>query len=540
MEEVLLKSELLDKWELSEEEFDALMVGCASSTEMFANTFCFGPDEAIVVPFDEPHKKILAGVDSSAPKTACGGPRGIGKSKIAEMKCCKDIAFGMARFIVYISKSEALASMRTENIKREMLANQKIRDVFGSIKIAEGAELGLDESFSKKSWVAFPGSKRATLIMPRGCGQQVRGLMWNNRRPDLIIVDDMEDTKEIQSEVQRDKWWTWLLSDVLKCVSQIDDMPSKIFYVDTLKHQDAILWRLFSSSDWEIIRAPICDDEFNSLAPHFRSTESIKKEAAEYREKGRMDIFYLENMVQAGGDETRAFKEAMFKHYQEGAPPPGSDTPLEYQEDLVNIVFIDPAKTVTPTANYTAIVLGGFSTLHKRIYLRRIIKERLTPSDLYKKAIDLAADARAQAIAVEVTSLNEFITQPLRQAIADSGYPIELIELKAKVDKIGRAGAMHEYYAKGQVYHSMQAAGYIEPNLMSWPYCAEWDVIDAWGYFVPLLQEMEVLFPGLFQGDYLTEKRLDKMYKALEHSSAEPLRNKDWMLVDAIEMEMQA
>ena len=172
-------------------------------------------------------------------------PRGIGKTSIVKGLIIKSIVTRRRHFIVYISNTSALAEMQTEAIKRDLIANPLIRKAFGDVRkrVSDGVhidglldEAGLDESFSKTAWVAFG----TTLVLPRGCGQQIRGLNWNNWRPDYIILDDPENRKEIRSETNRRENLTWFVGDVGKCISLVDK-DYEFLYVDTLKHEDALL-----------------------------------------------------------------------------------------------------------------------------------------------------------------------------------------------------------------------------------------------------------------------------------------------------------
>ena len=106
--------------------------------------------------------------------------------------------------------------------------------------------LPFDEVFSKKAWVAFD-----TLVWPRGAGQQVRGVLFKNDRPGLIIIDDLEDPKYIENKDYRDNLYEWLYADVIKAVPRIGPQAKtyKIVYIDTLKHEDSVLQRLLESPE---------------------------------------------------------------------------------------------------------------------------------------------------------------------------------------------------------------------------------------------------------------------------------------------------
>src|SRR5690606_20810911 len=148
-------------------------------------------------------------VDGPSKKKCVVSTRGIAKSSICAKYAMKKGLLRDKRFILYVSKSLTLAEMQTENIKNDVLTNPLIRKMFGDIRTKnepDGLE-GVDDSFSKKYWSMFG----EVLFLPRGIGQQVRGLLWRGRRPDLIIIDDLEDTETINNEDVRKKNKKWFM-----------------------------------------------------------------------------------------------------------------------------------------------------------------------------------------------------------------------------------------------------------------------------------------------------------------------------------------
>ena len=228
---------------------------CVSNTKycskvLFPGTF-YSPVSAL-------HDEIFKAIDSGHKKIAIAAPRGLGKTSIARVVAQKAILFRMANFIVYLMNSATVAEMQTENIKKELLINKFVRGLFGSIKESD-LEYQMDEMFSKLSWVAFG----KTLVLPRGQGQQVRGLNWCDNRPEIVICDDLENKEEIQSKENRDKLKQWFYSDVMKSFN-FYKKNWRIVYIDTIKHEDSLLQELLDSPDWYGIRLSICDDNYKS------------------------------------------------------------------------------------------------------------------------------------------------------------------------------------------------------------------------------------------------------------------------------------
>ncbi|MGW8181380.1 MAG: hypothetical protein ACWGQW_21845, partial [bacterium] len=191
------------------------------------------------MPFaEEVHGKIFDLIDGPSQKVAIAAPRGWGKTSIVALAfMARWILFHLTGFVCYINKSHDAASLQTENLRRELVTNREIRAFFGHFK-AERVSGEFEEVFSKKAWVAYD-----TLVWPRGAGQQVRGVLFKNDRPGLIVIDDLEDPQKIENDDIRKGWYEWLYADVIKAIPRIGPMSKKwkIVYIDTLKHEDSVL-----------------------------------------------------------------------------------------------------------------------------------------------------------------------------------------------------------------------------------------------------------------------------------------------------------
>ncbi len=188
---------------------------CAISTRFTAKTFF---PERFSMPFAENvHGEIFKLIDGPENKVAIAAPRGWGKTSVVALAfMARYILFRQTGFICYINKSHDAASLQTENLRRELVTNKMIRQIFGPVKPATTSEAEFDEVFSKKAWVAYD-----TLIWPRGAGQQVRGVLFKNDRPGLIVIDDLEDPDKIENDEIRKRWYEWLYADVIKAVPRM-------------------------------------------------------------------------------------------------------------------------------------------------------------------------------------------------------------------------------------------------------------------------------------------------------------------------------
>ena len=461
-------------------EVQDLLTECCRSTKTIAKAFF---PERFFAEFSPLHDQIFDLIDSGAPRIAIAAPRGIGKTSIVGLAlAARKMLFQLCEFFVYVSNSATSGELQTENLKREMLSNKIIKELFGNVKTKSPE--GLDESFSKKAWV---GSGR-TLVLPRGSGQQVRGIIYKNARPDLIVIDDLEDTDTIENEEIRMKRKVWFNADLLKCVSRVDKRW-QIVYIDTLKHEDALLQDLLDSPNWDSIRLEICDDDFKPTAPTFMSQEEVFAEAEYHRNNGMMDVFYREFRNIPISKEDAVFKPEYFNKYKEpdlmnpkvGSPP-----------NLINVVIVDPAKTVKLQSAESAIVCWGISKSDKRMYFRDCVSQKFYPDELYEAALNMVVSMNAFILAVEVTSLQEFIIQPFKNQMRIKDITPRFLPLNAqgKRSKADRVATLAPHYRHGYIYHNEAICGKLEAQLMGFPRSKQWDVMDAASYITKIM-EME-------------------------------------------------
>lgn len=479
---------------ISEEVIDVLGE-CYRDMAVFCRTLL--PDN-FYKPFSSLHQIILKKMDEKRPrkKTVICGTRGIGKTSLATAKAAKHILFAESDFIVYVSMSATHAEMQTENLKKDLMSGD-IMDLFGKVNAKTVNEV--EESWSRKTWVATVGAgdkKHYTLVLPRGAGQQIRGLRWKSPsgkscRPDLIIIDDLEDPDLINNLDNRKKLKDWFFGDVMRCFNLLDQ-DWEMFYIDTLKHDDSLMATLLEASDWDKTTVAICDDNYKSLAPEFMSDIDIMKDVESYREKGLLDVFAREVMCKSIAKEDAIFRPEFFKYYEEN-----EQWFKELIPSLINVVLVDPAKTAKASSAETGFIVWGIDLIGGRLFLRYAAGERIHQDEQINRALELCRLFNARVLGVECTGSGEYVTYPYMNAAIQARMAIEVIPLTAKAGKgefsgpgggkLMRISTMAVYYRTGKVYHNKTTSGQMEMQLLTFPRGKRVDVIDAAAYITEML-----------------------------------------------------
>lgn len=105
-----------------------------------------------------------------------------------------------ASTVVFVSKSYAAAEKLLEPLKKNIESNARLIDDFGDMRAVAHWTGGDILTTTGVNFVAM------------GRGQSPRGLRNDAIRPDLIIVDDIDDDELVENTSRVDKAWDWLMS----------------------------------------------------------------------------------------------------------------------------------------------------------------------------------------------------------------------------------------------------------------------------------------------------------------------------------------
>lgn len=492
---------------------------CSNNLELFCKSFF--PDR-FTLPFSPNiHKKMFEILDNDEyQRVAIAAPRGVGKTTLTNIVIpAREILFKKRNYVIPISCTADSAVEQGENLKKELETNENILRVFGSLKSG---------NWSKETWDTAYGTR----VKPRGAEQQVRGRLYGRHRPDLIIIDDLEDPNNMDNEEQRKKKKLWFLADVMNSINRYEK-GWRIIVVGTVLHEDSLLVNLLDNPNWKTLTLEICDDNFESNWKEGISNAECKTLYDDLAEQGEADVFFREyrNMpVPSGKDAT--FTKDMFKRYDE------SDLKLYNNREVENIVLCDPAKTSTLQSADSAIVVWGVNVYENRYYIRDIVRGKMRPNEIFNNTIDLAIRYKAKLIGIETTGLEDHVLHPLKNEIARRGVFFHVVSLKARrgkgeyakrgKGKEGRVAGLVDPYKRGQIWHNRAIAHLIEGQLLSFPKAKLWDVMDCAAYLLEVLEQHFVYFAP---DDYTEDpEEVENEYADLdEERILAPLEHSNWI-----------
>jgi len=420
-------------------------------------------------PFGKIHNKLFEYLDDpKREKVAIAAPRGFGKSTIVNLLfASRIIYFHLANYVVLVSSTETKANEELRTLKSEMENNERLIAVFGNI---------IGKEWTKEFILTNTGVR----VRTRGAGQQVRGLKEGRNRPQVLIIDDLEDSKTVASESQTKALKRWFYSDLINVLSNEPKDFKKIVYIGTVLGENSLLASLKDDPEWAYTTLELFDDNLNSNYPEFMTTEKIKALYEAYKERGLLDVFYEEFKNIAMSPETAPFRKEMFQYFK-----------FEELRDknLEKVVIVDPSKTVNVSSDYSAIVGIGVDYENHFVYFLDCVNAKLHPDEIYEESFKMADRIGTPIIGVETTSLEEFILLPFKEAASRRGGSYDIVGIPARGNKLDRIRGLVPFYRSGRVKHNplKHISQPLENQLLTFPYCKNFDVIDAFAHVIKLL-----------------------------------------------------
>lgn len=460
---------------LQDPTWGSLLTEAGRSTKVFATTF-------LPSYFSRPFAKMTDQIfkvldDPTKQKVVIAAPRGWGKTTIDGLAFpARQICFGLKNFIVHVSNTADKAVMDAKNLKQALVTNDPVRGdiiptVFGDLK---------GEQWGEKQFIA--GN---TFVLPRGAGQQIRGLNYNGSRPDLIVVDDLEDAEGVMSEDRREKLKQWFFADLLNSVDR-SSRDWKVVVVGTILHEAALLTQLLQDDTWERISISLCDDDLHSNWPDYMTDEQVQELFTSYLNQGQADTFAREYQNKPISGIDAVFKNEYFQYY--------NPADLLDNKNVYFCTIVDPAKTTKLSSADSAVVTVGVDLEKHRIYFHDCTAGKMHPDELFNAIFQHVQAHNSRLLAVEVTSLHEFITQPLKNEMRKRNVFPTFVELKARDKKEMRVAQLAPFYRQGYIWHNKRISSKLELQLVSFPRSELWDVMDAFAYVIELMELDERYF----------------------------------------------
>ena len=396
---------------------------------------------------------------------AIAAPRGEAKSTlVSQLFTLYCLVAQKKRYALIVMDSIDQAYPMLEAIKVELEFNQRLRVDFPEIA-------GQGRVWQAATIVTKANQK----VQVAGSGKKLRGLRHGAYRPDLVVLDDIENDEQVRSPEQRDKLHDWLKKTVLPLGAAGDKLD--VVYIGTILHYDSVLNRTLSSKAWKTakFKALIRQPDDMSLWDKWEDLYLNEGEAV-------ADAFYSQNKsaMDKGAVVSWAARpiltlmkirardgHATFDSEYQNDPLSSDDAMFanaltywtELPGELVYFGALDPSLgKAGASRDPSAILVGGYHRETGKLYvIEAQVKKRL-PDLIIEDVIRMQKQYQCQRWFVETVQFQEFLKDELVKRSAQRGIPVPATATKPNTDKMLRIESLQPHMANGLILlHSSQA-----------------------------------------------------------------------------------
>ncbi|MBU1082630.1 MAG: hypothetical protein KKB59_19245 [Spirochaetes bacterium] len=240
----------------------------------------------LTAPTPDFHREIVQLFESDAQLVGVQAPRGHAKTTLI----CRGYAlwraiYGKSRFVLLVGESYSMAARNLAAIYYELSNNPELR-----------ADFDLKFEREREDEITFASEYGRVTIVSMGRGHSPRGYLDLYGRPDLILVDDMEEIKRVQNPALREEDMDWLIGTLKECLAP----GGKLGVIGTILHEDSVLARIVGVHDkppadgWATAFYKGIQDDGKALWPEYKSKDDLMESKAQYEALNKVHLWYRE------------------------------------------------------------------------------------------------------------------------------------------------------------------------------------------------------------------------------------------------------
>lgn len=430
-------------------------------------------------------------------RRAVAAPRGHAKSTTLTFKgTMHAVLYGYKHYPIILSDSSDQAEGFLENIRVEFEENGLIREDFGDLQ---------GKVWRNNVILTASGIKVEAI----GSGKKIRGRKHRNWRPDLLVLDDIENDENVRTPEQRLKLSNWFN----KAVSKAGDDYTDIVYIGTLLHYDSLLAHTLSNpgyksikykavlafsdaedlwKQWEDIYTDLSNDSHEEDARAFfeahreemlEGTKVLWEEKLSYYDLMKMRVdegeasFNSEEQNEPINPDDCLFQEEWLDYYNEAE--------VDFKDrNFIFFGFVDPSLGKTKHSDFSAIITLAKHKSTGYMYVYDADIERRHPdriiADILEKERRLRRDFGRgyKKFGCETVQFQWFLKEELVKASAKAGLYLPVEEVPQTADKVLRIQTMQPDIKNKYIKFSRRHKRLLE-QLLQFPMGAHDDGPDA-------------------------------------------------------------
>lgn len=435
-------------------------------------------------------------------KIGWGAPRGSGKSAyLTNVEPTHAVVYQTRKYILIISETISMSQNFLEFVATNLKMNAKLVGDFGEVLSINNRH---NETDNNEAFVTHTGIK----VQASSMGGQLRGSRFKSTRPDLILCDDLESSKNTNTQELREKNIHWFNS-VIEPIG--DPTRTAIVYMGTLVHGNGLLPNVVQRPEYDskiyssIINEPTHMDMWVDLENNLRDIDNpdrlFEAEKYYYENKEKMDegaevlwadrfsyfdlikkkvdvgsrAFASEYLNSPSDSETAIFKEEYMTYFdwKDLHHESGSKMNLDIYG------FWDIAMGKNHRSDYNAVVIIGRDPKTGVIYVLEAWAKKCPPSEAMAKALEYIEMYRPKTFGVETIQAQfEFYRQIQAEAVKRGYYFTRIKPVNPTAKKEQRIEALEPLFESGVIRIRKQQR-LLEDMLLQYPSHSHDDLPDC-------------------------------------------------------------
>lgn len=315
--------------------------------------------------------------------------RGGAKTTIVRLFCSYVVAFGFARTILWVGKSETAAINSVTWLKHQIEFNAQWATAFGLERGDKWTEGDIEIRHRIEGYTIR--------IIAYGMTGSLRGVNIDDYRPDLIAVDDPCDEENTATPEQRKKISDLFFGALQKSLAPASEAPmAKMVLLQTVLNEGDLISSCVKDPEWKTQVFGCFDENGNSRWPARWATRTLEADKQSHAARNMMSLWLREMECKLVSDETASFPAHWLK-YWEVLPESGTTW-----------IAIDPTPPPKDNekgrmqANLDTAVIGVLRRYRGAVYVLETYGTKSPdPDEFVSKIFELATKWKVRKVKIE-------------------------------------------------------------------------------------------------------------------------------------------
>ena len=411
------------------------------------------------------------------------------KTSIARMYTAKRIAYGLAHTILYIGKSEGHALRSSTWIMNQVEYNHQYSSVF---QLSKGQKWQPSEFQIQHGVDEYP-----IWVVAMGIGGSIRGINFDDFRPDLIVVDDVIDEENSATPDGRIKIEDLILGALKDGLAPASESPdAKLVMLQTPLNKEDASCKSIDDPEWASMTfgcftPETADLELDKQVSAWETrypTDTLRAEKRAAIARNKLSLWLREKECKLVSPETSTFDEKWLKFYE--VPP---------ERHMLRVCMgVDPVPPPTDIQvakglrgkDYEAFAVVGRSKGNFYL-LEYSINRGHEPDWTIMEFFRLGVKWRPRKIIVETVAYQKTLAWLLKKAMQAKKIYFVIKEYKDRRKKYDRiSDGLSNVTSNGVFYVRADMHEFIS-QFRTYPAVAHDDLIEVVAICTAELQELE-------------------------------------------------